>query len=432
MAFLWPTVVFTNILKAAKNKNMLYLKAFSPDKKDIILSLTGSKSETNRLLVLQALWPGISLSNLAECDDATVMIQALKNVQGNIDVGHAGTAMRFLTAYFAALPGSSVVLTGSQRMKQRPIGILVDALRALGAEINYLEQKGYPPLAIEGTHLKGGQITMSGKVSSQYLTALMLVATKFDQGLTINIQSGLTSLPYLTMTASMIQELGATASVTEESITIKGPILRQEMHWNVESDWSGASYWFSMVALNENWEVGLEYLNEKSLQGDRAIADLFETLGVSSEFDHKQQQVWLKPNNKPIPESIAWDLSYTPDLAQTIAVCCFGLGVSCHLSGLHTLKIKETDRLQALAVELTKLGATVEIRDHSLSLAARSGPIKPDVTIETYNDHRMAMAFAPLVSQVPVIIAHPEVVSKSYPNFWKDMVKAGVVLSQGN
>jgi 3-phosphoshikimate 1-carboxyvinyltransferase len=411
---------------------MLELKTFKPAGNHIILSLTGSKSETNRLLILQALWPGISLSNLAECDDSAVMIQALKKSHGTIDVGHAGTAMRFLTAYFASLAQCSVVLTGSKRMKERPIGILVDALKALGADINYLGQEGYPPLAINGRPLKGGQISMSGAVSSQYLTALMLVATKFEQGLTINIQGGLTSLPYLTMTASMIQELGAAASVTEESIKVQGPILRQEMHWNVESDWSGASYWFSMVALNENWQVGLEYLNEKSLQGDRAIADLFETLGVSSEFDRKRQQVWLRTNNKPIPESISWDLSYTPDLAQTIAVCCFGLGIACHLTGLHTLKIKETDRLEALSVELTKLGAIVETTDHSLTLEARDHAIKSGVTIETYNDHRMAMAFAPLVTQVPILIEHPEVVSKSYPNFWKDMAQVGAVLSQGN
>jgi len=411
---------------------MLELKTFKPAGDHIILSLTGSKSETNRLLILQALWPGISLSNLAECDDAAVMIQALKKSQGTIDVGHAGTAMRFLTAYFASLEHCSVVLTGSKRMKERPIGILVDALKALGADINYLEQEGYPPLAINGRPLKGGEISMSGAVSSQYLTALMLVASKFEQGLTIHIQGGLTSIPYLSMTASILKDLGCEVDLNSEEISVRGPAENQNKMWSVESDWSGASYWYSLLALNKHWKLGLRYLQEKSLQGDRAVADLFEALGVKTDFDDSKQCVWISSSPRALPDSIDWDLSSTPDLAQTIAVCCFGLGIACHLTGLHTLKIKETDRLKALSVELTKLGAIVETTDHSLTLEARDQAIKPGVTIETYNDHRMAMAFAPLVTQVPILIEHPEVVSKSYPNFWNDMAQVGAVLSQGN
>ena len=405
---------------------MLHLQTFEPIQNDLMLSLTGSKSETNRLLILQALWPEISLSNLADCDDAQVMIEALKKTSGNIDVGHAGTAMRFLTAYFACFPGCSVVLTGSQRMKQRPIGILVEALKALGADISDLDQEGYPPLAIQGLPLKGGRVCMSGAVSSQYLTALMLVGAKFEKGLTIDIQGDLTSLPYLQMTESLLSQLGIVTSLSPKEIRVMGPAIHQNQHLSVESDWSGASYWYSMVALNPNWRIGLRFLKQNSLQGDRAIADLFESLGVKTEFDPGQQCAWLSNNQKPPSEFITWDLCDTPDLAQTIAVCCFGLGIGCHLSGLHTLKIKETDRLTALSVELNKLGAQVTITERSLSLSPRKGPIKSGVCIDTYHDHRMAMAFAPLVSKVPIKIADPEVVTKSYPNFWNDFAQVGV------
>ena len=410
----------------------LQLKSFDAIKIDTILSLTGSKSETNRLLILQALWPEIRLDNLAECDDADVMIQALKNSDGPIDVGHAGTAMRFLTAYFAFLPGCSVVMTGSNRMKERPIGILVDALITLGADIEYLGQQGYPPLAIHGRACSGGKISMSGSVSSQYLTALMLVASRFEYGLTIEIEGGLTSLPYLQMTASMLNKLGATAEVSEKEINVQGPAMNSNQLWTIESDWSGASYWYSMVALSTQWRLGLRYFSSKSLQGDRAIADLFQTLGVQTEFDKKEQCIWLCKLNQTLPKSISWNLIDTPDLAQTIAVCCFGLGIGCHLTGLHTLKIKETDRLSALSIELTKLGALVDITENSLRLSPREHPINPEVYIDTYRDHRMAMAFAPLVVKVPIGIVNPDVVTKSYPNFWNHMTEVGVTVVSGN
>jgi len=410
----------------------LQLKSFDAIKIDTILSLTGSKSETNRLLILQALWPEIRLDNLAECDDADVMIQALKNSDGPIDVGHAGTAMRFLTAYFAFLPGCSVVMTGSNRMKERPIGILVDALITLGADIEYLGQQGYPPLAIHGRACSGGKISMSGSVSSQYLTALMLVASRFEHGLTIEIEGGLTSLPYLQMTASMLNKIGATAEVSEKEINVQGPAMNSNQLWTIESDWSGASYWYSMVALSTQWRLGLRYFSSKSLQGDRAIADLFQTLGVQTEFDKKEQCIWLCKLNQTLPKSIFWNLIDTPDLAQTIAVCCFGLGIGCHLTGLHTLKIKETDRLSALSIELTKLGALVDITENSLRLSPREHPINPEVYIDTYRDHRMAMAFAPLVVKVPIGIVNPDVVTKSYPNFWNHLTEVGVTVVSGN
>lgn len=411
---------------------MIHLKAFKPLENELLLTLTGSKSETNRLLILQALWPEISLNNLAQCDDASVMIQALTKTQGTIDVGHAGTAMRFLTAYFASRPDSSVVLTGSPRMLERPIGILVDALRSLGAEINYLRQEGFPPLAIKGVALVGGEITMSGSVSSQYLTALMLVATRFKNGLTIHIKDGLTSLPYVTMTRSLLQSLGVDVVVSDEKIQVTGALQKHGRLLSVESDWSGASYWYSMVALTPDMSLKLRYLNQDSRQGDSAIADLFQRLGVMTEFDVEQQSVLLRATNQPLPDYVSWDLSDTPDIAQTIAVCCFALGVRCHLSGLHTLKIKETDRLEALTVELSKLGAMVVCNEYSISIEARKEPIKPNISIKTYNDHRMAMAFAPLVSRVPIYIEDHGVVSKSYPNFWKDMANVGLEYSLGN
>lgn len=411
---------------------MIHLKAFKPLENELLLTLTGSKSETNRLLILQALWPEIRLNNLAQCDDASVMTQALTKTQGTIDVGHAGTAMRFLTAYFASRPDSSVVLTGSPRMLERPIGILVDALRSLGAEINYLRQEGFPPLAIKGVALVGGEITMSGSVSSQYLTALMLVATRFKNGLTIHIKDGLTSLPYVTMTRSLLQSLGVDVVVSDEKIQVTGALQKHGRLLSVESDWSGASYWYSMVALTPDMSLKLRYLNQDSRQGDSAIADLFQRLGVMTEFDVEQQSVLLRATNQPLPDYVSWDLSDTPDIAQTIAVCCFALGVRCHLSGLHTLKIKETDRLEALTVELSKLGAMVVCNEYSISIEARKEPIKPNISIKTYNDHRMAMAFAPLVSRVPIYIEDHGVVSKSYPNFWKDMANVGLEYSLGN
>jgi len=414
------------------------LKAFNPHSDPVELALTGSKSETNRLLVLQALWPQIKLENLAQCDDAFVMTGALNKSQGTIDVGHAGTAMRFLTAYFSCLPGTSVILTGSQRMKERPIGILVDALCNLGAKIKYIGRQGYPPISIQGQSIKGGVIQMSGSVSSQYLTALMLVASKFEQGLTIDINDTLTSLPYLKMTARMLQKLGVQVGLNDDKIVVSrartttGPADLGAQNWQIESDWSGASYWYSMVALEPKCRVILRNFKEQSLQGDRVIATLFEQLGVQTVFDDHKQSIMLSGTDTQLPASIEWDLIDTPDLAQTIAVCCFGLGIGCHLTGLHTLKIKETDRLTALSDELTKLGGSVKVSQNSLSLSPRQTAIISDALIETYNDHRMAMAFAPLVARTSLRIANPEVVSKSYPNFWNDMIRCGLEWSQRN
>ena len=407
--------------------NVLRLHELNPKSNPVVLSLTGSKSETNRLLILQALWPELELSNLALCDDSTVMMQALKHHKGTIDVGHAGTAMRFLTAYYACMPGSEVVLTGSSRMKQRPIGLLVEALRTLGAKVDYLEQEGYPPLSISGIHCIGGRIEISGKISSQYLTALMLVATKFDNGLTIEVLDELTSLPYLKMTAALLSRLGVEVILNDNQIVIRGPLARGSHKINIESDWSGASYWYSLVALRPQCSLILKDFHRESRQGDAALVDRYKALGVDTEFIG-EGQIRLSASGKPLPEFIEWNLADTPDLAQTIAVTCFGLGMACHLTGLHTLKIKETDRLLAMARELTKMGAEVETSSNSLILKARKN-LHENVVIETYHDHRMAMAFAPLVALVSIGIADPDVVSKSYPEFWRHLDQVGVQMN---
>ena len=407
--------------------NVLRLHELNPKSDPVVLSLTGSKSETNRLLILQALWPDLELSNLALCDDSTVMMQALKHQKGTIDVGHAGTAMRFLTAYYACMPGSEVVLTGSSRMKQRPIGLLVEALRTLGAKVDYLEQEGYPPLSISGIHCIGGRIQISGKISSQYLTALMLVATKFDNGLTIEVLDELTSLPYLKMTASLLSRLGVEVLLNDSQIVIRGPLAHGSHKINIESDWSGASYWYSMVALKPQCSLILKHFHRESRQGDAALVERYKALGVDTEFIG-EGQIRLSASGKPLPEFIEWNLADTPDLAQTIAVTCFGLGVACHLTGLHTLKIKETDRLLAMARELSKMGAEVETSSNSLVLKARKN-LHENVVIETYHDHRMAMAFAPLVALVSIGIADPDVVSKSYPEFWRHLDQVGVQMN---
>ena len=256
--------------------NVLKLHEFNVERGSIILPQNGSKSETNRLLVLQALWPGLEISNAAICDDSFVMTRALNRYSGTIDLGHAGSAMRFLTSYFAFLPGSQVVLTGSTRMKQRPISLLVDALRTLGAKINYLEQEGYPPLSIIGTNCSGGQLEISGKISSQYLTSLMLVATKFEDGLTIDLIDKPTSFPYLKMTASILSTLGVQVSITNNQIAIRGPVMDRTLKINIESDWSGASYWYSLIALKPKFVLVLKYFREKSRQGDAVLVKLYE------------------------------------------------------------------------------------------------------------------------------------------------------------
>jgi 3-phosphoshikimate 1-carboxyvinyltransferase len=400
------------------------------------LQISGSKSETNRLLVLQALYPNLVLENTSNSDDSEVMIKALntqypkpKTQYLKIDVHHAGTAMRFLTAYFAAQDGFEVQLTGSSRMKERPIKILVDALNQLGAEITYEEKEGFPPLKIKGKKLTKSKISLPANVSSQYISALLLIAPKLEYGLEVTLEGEITSVPYINMTLALLNEMGIDTSFIENKIIIKPQFSNYNSQFIIESDWSSASYWYSIIALSEiGTEITLSRFKENSLQGDFALVEIYKNFGVETVFNYNNSITVSKVNTK-FQKSLNFNLQSSPDIAQTIAVTCFGLGISCHLSGLHTLKIKETDRLEALKIELTKLGAAISVTNDSLTLE-QSENIHPNVTISTYQDHRMALAFAPLALKVPIVIENAEVVSKSYPTFWEDCKQFGFVLEE--
>ncbi len=384
------------------------------------INIPGSKSESNRLLILQAIYPQISIANLSDSDDTMLLRSALSSDEDIIDVGHAGTAMRFLTAYFASIPGRKVLLTGSPRMKQRPIGILVEALRKLGAKIEYKGVEGYPPLSITGSELDGGKVELPANISSQYITALMLIAPKINDGIEIVPKDFMTSAPYVEMTLSLLRKPGIDA-IFDGTIKIAYKSGIEPITVTIESDWSAASYFYSCVALSSvGTSLQLSTFRQDSIQGDSELMNIYRNLGVDTSFDNNGITLTrIQSENK----HLTLDLNRTPDIAQTIAVTCLGLGISCELKGLATLKIKETDRLLALKNELEKLGATVTIFDDSLSMIPTG--IKSNVEIATYDDHRMAMAFAPLAMKVPITISDRNVVSKSYPGFWDDFQKIG-------
>ena len=387
------------------------------------LTITGSKSETNRLLLLQALYPELAIENKSNSDDSVAMEHALVSNENLKDIHHAGTAMRFLTAYFATKNESSIVLTGSQRMQERPIALLVDALRSLGADINYTKEEGYPPLEILGKDLAGGKVCLPANISSQYISALLLIAPRLKQGLELELEGEITSLPYIKMTLALLKRVGITSTFEGKIIRIPNQEDISNPAQTVESDWSSASYWFSAIALCDKGEVELSNYREDSLQGDAVLRDIYAQLGVESKFNGSKLLL-RKKENFVLPASLELDLVEAPDIAQTIAVSCYGLGVACHLSGLHTLKIKETDRLVALENELSKLGASITIDEKSLRLAGTQN-FQANQAIDTYHDHRMAMAFAPLALKVPLSINDAGVVSKSYPSFWEDMKTTG-------
>ena len=387
------------------------------------LTITGSKSESNRLLVLQALYPQIEIQNLSNSDDSQVTQKGLKSKSNIIDIHHAGTAMRFLTAYFAIQPHREIVLTGSKRMQKRPIKLLVEALNSLGADITYEKEPGFPPLIIRGKEITTDRVSLPANISSQYISALMLVAPALKNGLNVDLIGETTSVPYIKMTQSIMDQLGFETAFDGNQISIKPASKIDTNHWKVESDWSSASYFYSIVALALRSEITLNSYFEESKQGDAALAEIYEKFGVKT--THSNGKITLsKIAGFKLPNCIVLNLKNTPDLAQTIAVTCFGFNIDCKLSGLHTLKIKETDRLAALKIEIEKLGGKVKITDRSLELA-NSGKINKNISIDTYNDHRMAMAFAPLGLKVPININNAEVVSKSYPSFWDDLRKIG-------
>jgi 3-phosphoshikimate 1-carboxyvinyltransferase len=375
------------------------------------------------------------------------MLKALQNSQlltsifQLVDVHHAGTAMRFLTAFFAIQEGKEVVLTGSSRMKERPIKILVEALIQLGAEITYEENEGFPPIRIKGKRITQNKVSLPANVSSQYISALLLIAPKLENGLELTLEGEITSVPYIQMTLALLNEIGVETSFFGNKITVCHAEIVSASQLTVESDWSSASYWYSIVALSDiGFQVTLSSYKEKSLQGDSALVNIYQDFGVETVFNNDNSITISKErvHNSQLTAHNS-QLNNCPDIAQTIAVTCFGLGIGCDLFGLHTLKIKETDRLEALKTELSKLGAEISVTNDSLHLkpndlfkSGNSHPLEGCLKggVATYQDHRMAMAFAPLALKVPIKINNAEVVSKSYPDFWKDLEKVGFFIKE--
>lgn len=391
-------------------------------------NISGSKSESNRLLILKYLLENIEIDNISDSDDTVVLEKGLLSNSGKVNIHHAGTAMRFLTAYFSIQENKSYVISGSDRMHDRPIKILVDALNDLGADVKYIDKTGYPPLKINGKKLNVFNVSLDANISSQYITALILIAPSLEKGLIINLIGEITSKPYIDMSLALLDRIGVETSFINNRIEIK-PVgnLNISKHY-VESDWSSLSYFFSVVALSKSSEINIGTYFKNSIQGDKKLVEIYDKLGVKTIF--KNNKVSLKKTrNFKLPKKLELKLNDTPDLAQTIAVTCFGLGLPCDLYGLHTLKIKETDRLLALKVELEKLGATVIITKDSLHLK-KSIIIKKDIIINTYDDHRMAMAFATLGIVKPIIINNPKVISKSFPSFWSVLEKLNFKLSE--
>lgn len=411
---------------------MTQYKITAPKKLDATVTLPASKSISNRALIIYALSGGhIMPQNLSDCDDTEVIINAIRHMPEVIDIKAAGTAMRFMTAYLSVMRGTHT-LTGTERMKKRPIKILVEALRSLGAQINYLGEDGYPPLEITGTKLTGGVLEMSGSVSSQYISAVLMIGPILDKGLELRLTGDIISRPYIDLTLYMMNEFGADAEWTSaDTITIK-PVPYKTREYLIENDWSGASYWYEMMALIDDPDAKLLLtgLKDGSKQGDSVARYIFSMLGVKTAFESKSsrkpQTVTIKANGRCLPK-LEYDFINSPDLAQTFVVTCAAKGVRFHFKGLSTLKIKETDRIEALKTEMRKLGYVIESRNDSELIwdGERCEP-QTNPAIDTYEDHRMAMAFAPLALKLgPIRINNPEVVSKSYPHFWDDLKSAG-------
>ena len=392
------------------------------------INISGSKSESNRLLTLRAYTSFFNINNLSDSDDTKTMISSLKSDKEEINIGHAGTAMRFLTSYYSSILNSSKILTGSSRMKERPILILVEALNNLGADIEYIDKKGYPPIKINGKLIYGDEIALPADVSSQYISSLMMLGVSINQGLKIKLSTKITSLPYIHMTKKIIERIGGNVDVKPDEVIVKQLVSNKIPDQIVESDWSSASYFYSLVALSDSSDITLSSFFNNSIQGDSRIVDIYKQFGVETKF--LNDKIYLKKNNIDLPDSISINLRDNPDLAQTIVVTCLGLGVNCKLEGLHTLKLKETDRLLALKREIEKFEVDcVTISNQSITLKNNS-KLKSGVSINTYDDHRMAMSFAPLSMINPIIIINPEVVSKSYLNFWNDLESLGFKISQ--
>lgn len=406
------------------SKKVLHIQ---PKEVNLQIHLPASKSISNRALILNALaYSPFDIQDLSDCDDTRVTVKALDSNNTTFDIGAAGTAMRFLTAFLAKTVGEWII-TGSERMKNRPIKLLIDALTSLGARIEYVEKEGYPPLRIFGSALMGGEISLNGGVSSQYISALMMIAPYMQNGLKIKLEGNVISVPYIRMTMSMMKEYGVKVEFENNEIDIK-PQLYKPIQYKVESDWSAASYWYEILSIIGKGQVFLSGLNANSSQGDSKVAELFEQLGVKTEY---QPEGVLITSNGKFTDKFEYDFVNQPDLAQTFAVTCCLKNIPFHFKGVQSLKIKETNRVAALINELTKLGYVLfEPTEGELAWAGERCEPAKDISIATYEDHRMAMAFAPAALKITISIEEPEVVSKSYPNFWKDFDKLAVSSKQ--
>lgn len=410
----------------------MQIKAFAPKYVKGKVILPSSKSLSNRVLVINALSGnrGMLPENVSDCDDMRVMIKWLDGCDETVDVGAAGTAMRFSTALLAVSEGYRVI-TGSERMKQRPICLLVDALRGLGAEIEYVGNEGYPPLRIKGNPtMKGGCVSLSGGVSSQYISALLMIAPMMEEGLTLTLIGDVVSRPYIDMTIGLMRDFGAKVMWMDDNVVRVEPRVYSKRDFFVESDWSACSYWYEMVALGDG-DVLLPGLFKDSFQGDSRVAELFSMLGVATEYVEGEGMgacVHIYRTGD-VCGRLDLDLVEQPDLAQTLVVCCCMMGVPFRFTGLQSLKIKETDRINALRTEMRKLGYVVgEENDSVLYWNGERCEAETEPVIDTYDDHRMAMAFAPCALKLGEIrINDPHVVSKSYPGYWEDLRSVGFV-----
>ena len=412
-------------------------------------NLPASKSISNRALVIHALTggavvpelachtPTFRLENLSDCDDTEVIVRALRDNPYEMDIKAGGTAMRFMTALLSVRDGEEHVLTGTERMKHRPIGVLVDALRRLGADISYVGDEGYPPLLIRGRQLSGGELDVPGNISSQFITALLLIGPMLKNGLTLQLTGDVISRPYIDLTLWMMREYGADAEWTDYNTIEVKPQPYRERPYYIENDWSAASYWYEMMALgkNEDDEVVLEGLMDGSKQGDSSVRYIFSLLGVKTIFKDKQggvpTTVRLRHSGRCVPR-LEYDFNNSPDLAQTFVVCCALLDVPFHFTGLSTLKIKETDRIEALKREMRKLGYVIhDVNNSELFWDGERCEPNLEAGIDTYEDHRMALAFAPAALRFEGLkINNPQVVTKSYPKFWEDISQAGFQLDE--
>lgn len=389
------------------------------------VQISGSKSISNRLLILKHLFENIIIENLSNSQDTELLQQALSSNSEIIDIHHAGTAMRFLTSYFAIQPGKMVVLTGSERMKQRPIKFLVDALRTLGADISYLENEGFPPLKITGKKLQKSAVTIPANISSQFISSLMLIAGKLDNGLEICLEGEITSRPYLEMTLKILRNVGISTQWNDNTIKIFPDIHSEKTSlltkFVVESDWSSASYYYSLAAIGRE-NISLKSFRQHSLQGDSVLKEIYwKFFGLNTISEAGEHKISLYPEqNFAFPEKITLDMNDCPDIAQTLCVTATAFKIAFEITGLQTLKVKETDRLSAMKNELLKIGCETEITDDSIKSIKFNEP-EESISIKTYNDHRMAMSFAPFCLVKNLTIENEEVVEKSYPEFWNDL-----------